>query len=87
MKGGEVVAIKMRNNTKADAVCCECGESQREVLNMFDLLVGNMCFTICDACNDKLFFKTLRASVARDSRVKSPHDLAIIRRRKHGRLQ
>ena len=23
------MAIKMRNNTKPDAICCECGESQK----------------------------------------------------------
>ena len=78
------MAIKMRNNTKEDARCCECGDAQEDVLNMFDLLIGDKMFTICDACNDKLFFKSLRASVMRDGRVKSPRDLAIIRRRKSG---
>ena len=37
------MAIKMRNNTKPDAICCECGESQKEVLNMFDLCIGDAC--------------------------------------------
>lgn len=37
------MAIKMRNNAKSDAVCCECGESQKEVLNMFDLCIGGVC--------------------------------------------
>ena len=45
--------IKMRNNTKPDAICCECGESQKEVLNMFDLCIGGNIFTICDVCNEK----------------------------------
>ena len=82
------MAIKMRNNTNVDAKCCECGDTQKKVLNMFDLLIGDMTFTICDACNDKILFKTLRASVMRDGRVKSPRDMAIIRGRKYSdRLQ
>lgn len=76
------MAIKMRNNTKPDAICCECGESQKEVLNMFDLCIGGNIFTICDACNEKLFSKTLSADVMKNGRIKSERDLAIIRKRK-----
>lgn len=74
--------IKMRNNTKPDAICCECGESQKEVLNMFDLCVDGSIFTICDTCNEKLFNKCLSADVMKNGRVKSQHDMAIIRKRK-----
>lgn len=76
------MAIKMRNNTKLDAVCCECGESQKEVLNMFDLCIGGNIFTICDACNEKLFNKCLSAECLKNGRVKSQKDMAIIRKRK-----
>jgi hypothetical protein len=76
------MAIKMRNNTKLDAVCCECGKSQKEVLNMFDLCIGGNIFTICDACNEKIFRKCLSAEVIKNGRVKSQHDMAIIRKRK-----
>lgn len=76
------MAIKMRNNTKLDAVCCECGESQKEVLNMFDLCIGGNIFTICDACNEKLFNKCLSAECLKNGRVKSQRDIAIIRKRK-----
>lgn len=76
------MAIKMRNNTKLDAVCCECGESQKEVLNMFDLCIGGNIFTICDACNEKLFNKCLSAECLKNGRVKSQRDMAIIRKRK-----
>lgn len=72
----------MRNNTKPDAICCECGESQKEVLSMFDLCVGGSIFTICDTCNEKLFNKCLRAEVMKNGRVKSQQDMAIIRKRK-----
>lgn len=77
-----LMAIKMRNNTKLDAVCCECGESQNQVLNMFDLCIGGNIMTICDVCNEKIFDKTLSAEVMKNGRVKSQRDMAIIRRRK-----
>lgn len=72
----------MRNNTKSDAICCECGENQDQVLNMFDLCIGGSIFTICDACNEKIFSKCLSAEVMKNGRVKSQHDMAIIRKRK-----
>lgn len=74
--------IKMRNNTKSDAVCCECGERQDQVLNMFDLCIGGNIMTICDVCNEKLFDKTLAAEVMKNARVKSQRDIEIIRQRK-----
>ena len=74
--------IKMRNNMKSDAICCECGESQNQVLNMFDLCIGGNIMTICDVCNEKLFDKTLAAEVMKNARVKSQRDIEIIRRRK-----
>ena len=71
----------MRNNNKSDSVCCECGETRKEVLDMFDIRIGGQIFTICDACNEQLFYKTLRADCAKNGRVKLPHDMAIIRKR------
>lgn len=76
------MAIKMRNNTDKEAFCCECGDSQNEVLNMFDLCIGGQIFTICDACNERILSKTLSAEVIKNGRVKSQHDMAIIRKRK-----
>ena len=75
--------IKMRNNTEPDAICCECGEGQKEVLNMFDLCIGGNILTICDACNEALFSKTLRAECYKNGRVKSQSDIAIINKRKN----
>ena len=75
--------IKMRNNTKPDAICCECGERQREVLNMFDLCIGGNIFTICDVCNEKILSKCLSADVKKNGRVKSKQDIAIIHKRKN----
>lgn len=82
VQGGKSVSIKMRNNSNPDAVCCECGEGQKEVLNMFDLCIGGNIFTICDVCNDKIFNKCLSAEVMKNGRVKSKRDLQIINRRK-----
>lgn len=76
------MAIKMRNNSKLDAVCCECKATKKEVLDMFDLCIGGNIFTICDACNEALFYKTLKAECYKNGRVKSQHDIAIINRRK-----
>ena len=75
------MAIKMRNNTKSDAVCCNCNQSQNQVLNMFDLCIGEEIFTICDVCNEKIFKKCLSAEVMKNGRLKSERDLAIIRKR------
>ena len=77
------MAIKMRNNSKPDAICCECGETQQEVLNMFDLCIGKTILTICDVCNNKIFYKTLNAECIKNGRVKTQQDLAIIRKRYH----
>ena len=77
------MAIKMRNNTKPDAVCCECGESQKQALNMFDLCIAGNIFTICDLCNEKLFNKCLSAECMKNGRVKSQRDIKIINERKH----
>lgn len=76
------MSIKMRNNKDRGATCCECGEGQDNVLNMFDICVGGKIFTICDCCNEKLFRKTLSASVMVNGRVKSQRDMSIIRSRK-----
>lgn len=80
------MAVKMRNNAKPDAVCCECGESQNQVLNMFDLCIGGNVFTICDRCNNEILSKTLKAEVFKNGRVKSPKDLGIIRARENKRF-
>ena len=78
------MAIRMRNNKKLDSVCCECGETRKQVLDMFDICVGGNIFTVCDVCNEILFNKTLHAECYKNGRTKTPEDLAIIRRRANG---
>lgn len=79
------MAIKMRNNSKPDSVCCECGHSRKEVLDMFDISIGGEIFTICDECNEALFFKTLKAECYKNGRVKSQRDIMIINGRNQKR--
>lgn len=80
MDAGELnnMAIKMRNNKNENAICCECGETQKEVLRMYDLCIGDKIFTICDVCNEKIFNKTLHASVLLQGDVRTPRDNKII---------
>lgn len=75
------MAIKMRYNREEDACCCDCGETQNEVLNMYDICIGGTILTICDRCAEQIMNKTLKAVVDRNHRVKSSRDIAIIRRR------
>ena len=80
------MAIRMRKNKSLDVVCCECGLPRKKVLDMFDVCIGGNIITICDECNESLFFKTLRAECYKNGRVKTQQDMVIIneRRRKKG---
>lgn len=75
------MAIRMRNNNDKDSICCECGQTRKKVLDMFDLNIGGEIFTICDLCNDALFYKTLRANCYTNGRVKQKEDIHIINQR------
>lgn len=75
------MAIRMRNNTDPEAKCCNCGERQADVLNMFDLGVGNLVLPVCDVCNNQILVKALRAECMKNGRTKSQRDMAIIRKR------
>ena len=80
------MAIKMRNNLKLDSVCCECGQTRKQVLDMFDVCIGGNIFTICDLCNEALFRKTLSASCQTNGRVKSREDIMIINSRNRNKV-
>lgn len=79
--------IKMRVNKSESAKCDCCGCEKEKVLDMYDIRFGtNFTVTICDACNEELLKKTLRASCMTNSRTKSNNDMRIIKarnRRKH----
>lgn len=78
------MAIKMRNNKDPNSVCCECGDHRKNVLDMFDLLIGGQIITICDVCNEQILDKTLKAECNKNGRVKTPHDMAVMRKRANG---
>ena len=76
------MTVKMRNNLKKDAVCSGCGDKQEDVLSMFDICIGKTIFTVCDICNEKLFYKCLHADVMVQGRVLTPREMRITRERK-----
>lgn len=78
------MAIKMRNNKNPDSVCCECGDHRKDTLEMFDICIGGIIFTICDVCNEALFEKTLKAECNKNARVKTPEDMRVMRKRANG---
>lgn len=78
------MAIRMRNSKDPNAICCECGDHRRDVLDMFDLCVGGTILTFCDRCNEVILHKTLCAECNKNARVKSPQDMAIMRKRANG---
>ena len=71
----------MRINKHNDAICEACGEGSSQVLEMFDLMIGSTIHTICDRCTDQILYKTLSATCGVNGKLKSQHDLAIIRKR------
>lgn len=77
--------IKMRVNQDKDAVCKICLAKSNEVLNMFDLKLGDVRITICDECNEELLRKTLNAECFKNGRVKSREDIAMINKRNQRR--
>lgn len=76
------MAIKMRNNNQQNAICCDCKATANQSLGMFDICIGGAISTLCDSCVKELFDKTLKATCSIDHKVKKPHDMEIIRRRK-----
>ena len=76
--------IRIRNSKDTNSVCCECGDGRKDVLDMFDIKVGGNIFTVCDVCNEVLLNATLRAECAKNGRVKTQHDLAVLRKRANG---
>ena len=73
--------IKMRVS-KNDCSCSSCGAKRKQSLEMFDVCIGNMIFTLCDECIDELFRKTLKASCIVNGKLKSKEDIMIINNRK-----
>lgn len=73
--------IKMRNSKDPNSVCCNCGDPRKDTLEMFDLCIGTTILTICDVCNNQILDKTLKGEVNKNGRIKTPHDMQVIRKR------
>lgn len=74
--------IKMRVNKDGSGVRCQCcNQSRKNSLEMFDIMVGDAYLRICDQCNEVLFSKTLKATCIVNRKLKSPADMAVIRKR------
>lgn len=83
----KVNQIRMRINKDQDCICKVCGATRRNSLELFDIaFTDKHIITICDLCNEKLFNKTLKAACGINAKVKSQHDLAVIRSRPSGYL-
>lgn len=77
------MSIRMRHN-KRGTTCCNCGAGPDDVLEMYDIKIGDHLLTICDECNRQLLDKVLKAESEKNRRPKSGHDLAVTRCRLGG---
>lgn len=76
--------IKMRVNNKATK-CPVCNCTRKNTIEIFDLCIGDTIITLCDACNETLFNKTLKATVMVQSKIKTKQDMQVIQARKLGK--
>lgn len=81
------MAIKMRTNKEQSVSCNCCGNNRSKSIEMFDIRFCNdygnaIVVTLCDACNEKLFNKTLKAVCKVNSKIKSSKDMKVKRYRK-----
>ena len=75
--------IKMRTNKSDNPICKVCGHTRKNSLELFDIaFTPKHIITICDACVDDLFNKTLKANCQVNAKLKSQKDLAIIQNRR-----
>lgn len=81
------MSIKMRLNESRDSLCDNCKRGQNDVLNIFDVRIGNTTFVLCDSCIESLFNRCLHAITFVNGRIKSKKDLAIINGRRNDRMK
>lgn len=75
--------IKMRTNKSDNPICKVCGHTRKNSLEFFDIaFTDKHIITVCDACNEDLFNKVLKANVQVNGKLKSYKDLAIIQNRR-----
>ena len=82
----DVIKMKvLKDKYKHRYECCNtCGRSIDNVLDMYVIQFGaknGHQITICDECNDILFFKTLKASVYTSTRLKQREEIKFSNRK------
>lgn len=77
------MAIKMRTVKGDPTVTCKiCGATRKQSLEIFEIAFTDKAkLTICDLCNDKLLYKTIKASCRVNEKLKSKEDMLVIRKR------
>ena len=72
--------IRMRT-CKRETDCELCENNTNNSLEMFQFQIGDTIHTICDQCLEQIFQKALSGVCYVNSKTKSNHDMAIIRKR------
>ena len=67
--------MKMRVNTNKDSKCEFCGESWKNVEEMYDLKIGEEKSTMCRHCEQQLFLKLLTADCKYIGKIKDKEDI------------
>lgn len=78
--------IKMRVNKEKHPICEVCKNGRNASLELFDIAFSKDCLiTVCDACMETLFTKSLKATNSVNQKTKTSVDINIINNR--GRQQ
>lgn len=73
----------MRTVKDPEAVCKICGATRKQSLEIFEIMFTEKAkLTLCDLCNDKLLYKTLKASCMVNGKLKGKEDIAVINKRR-----
>lgn len=75
----------MRVNNTESSICSCCKTPWLNTRNMVDYKIGNIKFTLCYSCSEKLFQKSLKISCMYNSKIKTKTDQERIVR--EGRLK
>lgn len=79
------MAIKMRLRKVKDACCDACGCKPENMLDLFDVMIGDTVLKVCDDCMEVLLNKSLKAKCYTQGRVKQQSEMRIINARARNR--
>lgn len=69
------MAVKMRVNKNDDCTCTSCGHTKKLSVDMFDVMIGDNVFHVCDICMNEMFDRALSAVSYTNGRVKQPSEI------------